>query len=279
MSNVLFNFHDTLLLAISFQSISFMLLLLLAPRDRHPSDFFLAAFFFAQALIPIHLLINYGDLVRDIALTKAPNAFHAFEVAYWIEGPLLLWYTRSLLHTQFKLRRKDLLYILPLIGFVIYIIATFYALSPDEKLATLMASPSQEAPSMAHGVQALRELLFVTFCFICLRDILTAQQESNHRFANVKTIDFAWLGLLIAGFMLARTWNLLITSIAFVNPTLGPSLFNVLGLSGNYLMFAIINILIFFSLTRSSLLAGKLVTDHPYHSLTTEPLDNALKSA
>ena len=111
MSSTILNIHDAVLLSISFQSLSFVVLLLIAKRDRIVSDYFLAGFFLAQAAIPLHLLVTYGDVVRDVALASSPDLIHLFRIAYWIEGPLLLWYTRSLLYREFALQKFD--FILP----------------------------------------------------------------------------------------------------------------------------------------------------------------------
>ena len=73
MSEAIFNFHDAVLLSIIFQSLSFIVLILFAKRDRHKSDYFLSAFFLAQAMVPIHILITYGNEVHNVAIAISPN--------------------------------------------------------------------------------------------------------------------------------------------------------------------------------------------------------------
>ena len=262
MSEAIFNIHDTLLLATSFQSLLFVLLLMGLKRDLHLSDFFLIGFFLAQAAIPIHLLISYGEVFSDIALKQSPNLFRMFDIAYWLEGPLLLWYTRSLLFKEFHLSKIDFLFLAPATFYMIYTLATFYSWETAEKILYVQEYRDLQAPSVPHILEAARELIFVAFGLMCLIEIRHAQQQIHHRYSNIEKIDFGWLASLVATFMVVRSWMLLVIGVAFLKPDLGVEAFNAMGLMGNYLMFGLINALIFFSMTRSSVFAGKISKAH-----------------
>lgn len=262
MSDTIFNFHDTLLLATSFQSLLFVLLLISLKRDLHLSDLFLIGFFIAQAAIPMHLLISFGEVFKEVALAKSPNLFRMFDIAFWVEGPLLLWYTRSLLFKEFQLRRVDLVFILPAVAYIIYTLATFYSWETTEKIRYIEAYSDLQAPSIPHLLEATRELIFVAFGVMCLIEIRHAQQQIHHRYSNIEKIDFAWLASLVATFIVLRVWTLLVVGLAFLMPDLGSATFNTMGLMGNYLMFALINVLIFFSMTRSAVIKGTISKKH-----------------
>ena len=262
MSDAIFNFHDTLLLATSFQSLLFVLLLVGLKRDLHLSDLFLIGFFLAQTTIPIHLLVSYGEVFSDIALQMSPNLFRIFDIGYWLEGPLLLWYTRSLLFKEFHLRKTDLLFLLPAVIYIIYTLATFYSWGAAEKILYIEEYRELIAPSLPHSLEALREIIFVFFGLMCLIEIRHAQQQIHHRYSNIEKIDFVWLASLVATFMVLRCWMLLVVGLAFLKPDLGSETFNSMGLFGNYLMFGLINMLIFFSMTRSAVITGKIYKQH-----------------
>jgi AraC-like DNA-binding protein len=262
VSNTIFNIHDTLLLATSFQSLLFVFLLLGLKRDLHLSDLFLIGFFLAQAAIPIHLLISYGEVLSGIALKQSPNLFRIFDIAYWLEGPLLLWYTRSLLYKEFHLSKIDFLFLAPVTFYIIYTLASFYSWETAEKILYVQEYRDLQAPSVPHLLEAARELIFVVFGLMCLIEIRHAQQQIHHRYSNIEKIDFGWLATLVATFMVVRSWMLLVIGVAFLKPDLGVEAFNTMGLIGNYLMFGLINALIFFSMTRSSVFAGKISKAH-----------------
>lgn len=258
MSEPIFNIHDTLLLATAFQSFSFVLLILIAKRDPHVSDYFLIGFFLAQTIIPIHLLIIYGEQFRFIALELSPNLFRVFEFAYWLQGPLLLWYTRALLYREFSLSRIDPLYLLPALVYLLYSSTTFFSWEDAAKVQYIEQYHQLVAPSLEHGLEAARETVFAFFIVLCLLEIRHAQQQVHHRYSNIEKVEFAWLGWLVIAIAVTRFWSLAVVGLAFLQPDLGVELFDMLGLTGNYLMFAMINVLIFFSLTRTSIFAGKL---------------------
>lgn len=231
-------------------------------KDLHLSDFFLIGFFLAQTAIPIHLLVSYGEVFSDIALKQSPNLFRIFDIAYWVEGPLLLWYTRSLLFKEFRLGKIDVLFLAPAAFYIIYTLITFYSWETAEKILYVQEYRDLKAPSIPHLLEALRELIFVTFGLMCLLEIRHAQQQIHHRYSNIEKIDFAWLGSLVATFIALRSWVLLVICVAFLKPDLGVAPFNAMGLIGNYLMFGLINALMFFSMTRSSVFEGKISKAH-----------------
>ncbi|MFT6048118.1 MAG: AraC-like DNA-binding protein [Arenicella sp.] len=272
MSDATFNFHDTLLLATSFQSLLFVLLLISIKRDLHLSDFFLIGFFLAQAAIPIHLLVSYGEVFREVALGVSPNLFRIFDFAYWVEGPLMLWYTRSLLFKEFRLTRIDILFLLPTAIYIVYSLLTFYSWDGAEKIAYIQQTPELRAPSVPHLIEAAREIIFVAFGFMCLIEIRHARQQIHHRYSNIEKVDFVWLASLVAIFMALRAWSLLVVGVAFLKPNLGVDTFNTMGLTGNYLMFGLINLLIFFSMTRSAVITGKISKKH-IHTTHNDEVD------
>ena len=163
VSNAIFNFHDTLLLATSFQSLLFVVLLIILKRDLHLSDFFLIGFFLAQSAVPIHLLISYGEVFSEYALAQSPNLFRIFDIAFWVEGPLMLWYTRSLLFKEFHLKRIDLLFLAPAVLYIIYTLATFYSWEAAEKILYIEERQGLLAPSLPHLIEAVREIIFIAF--------------------------------------------------------------------------------------------------------------------
>ena len=99
MQDLIFNTHDIILLVTIYQSILFALLVWTIKHERHQSDYFLIGFLLTQAAIPLHLLVNFGDGFRLVALDFFPDSYRIFEIAYWLEG-LLLFGIRDRLSTK-----------------------------------------------------------------------------------------------------------------------------------------------------------------------------------
>ena len=256
MSETVFNIHDTLLLATAFQSFMFVLLILIAKFEHHNSDYYLVGFFLAQMLIPLHVLINYGSDFSLLVMDFSPALFHAFDFAYWLEGPLLLWYTRSMLYKNFKLGAVDLLFVAPSIGYLIFIFLTFFAAEPAVQLQSIADSQTIDDPTTQNVVVAIRESLRVVFSVLCLLAIRQAQLKNRDQYSNVERIDFNWLSFLVIAFTIVRVWVLFTVLFSIFAYQLGAGFFDTLGLMGNYLTFGLISTLMFYSLQRSSVFYG-----------------------
>ncbi|MBT8115890.1 MAG: AraC family transcriptional regulator [Arenicella sp.] len=256
MSETVFNIHDTLLLATAFQSFLFVLLILIAKYEPHANDYYLVGFFLAQMLIPLHFLVNFGSDFSAIAADISPSLYHTFDIALWLEGPLLLWYTRSLLNQNFKLGAIDLLYLAPSVAYLMYISVTFFAVEPAVQLQIIADSRDINDPGSQLAPILTRETLRVFFSVLCLLNIRQAQLKIRDQYSNIEKIDFNWLIFLVIAFTIVRVWVLGTVLFSIFAYELGADFFNTMGLIGNYLTFALISTLMFYSLQRSSVFYG-----------------------
>ncbi|MBX2849002.1 MAG: helix-turn-helix domain-containing protein [Acidiferrobacterales bacterium] len=261
MSEYILNIHDTVLIATAFQCLLFIILMLTVKHDRRICDYFLVGFFIAQIAIAMHLLANYNPVIRSQTLSTSPNLLHLFDIAFWIEGPLLLWYTRSILNKNFTLKKKDAIYLIPSIAYCVFMYFIFYSLAPIEKQTFLSEKIGASAPSMHHALEAVRECLRVMFGVLCLVYIRRARTELRDRYSNIEKIDMNWLSVLVVAFTAVRAWILCVVIVALFAPNLDVSIFNFMGLAGNYLTFALITALMFLSLQRSSFFDGHLTEE------------------
>ena len=277
MQKLLFNAHDIILLVTIYQCLLFVLLIFIIKKNRHQSDFFLAGFLLTQAAIPLHLLVNYGTGFRSVALNFSPDLFHLFETAYWLEGPLLLWYTRSLVYKDYRLGRIDLLFVMPAIAFLLYMLVTFYPLDTADKVELLREDNTMEAPLLQHLAGLLRECLRVGFSILCLIDIRHCRQHIRDYYSNVEDIDLGWLNFLVVAFMLIRIWAVFVSLAIIYSTRSGVNIgFGSMGLMGNYAVFVLVSALIFFSLLRSSLFEGVESQQVPLNAHEKQEVDPQL---
>ena len=137
LERLIFNTHDIVLLATIYQCVLFAMLLFVVRHQRRMADYFLIGFLLTQAAIPLHILVNYGAEFRYIALNISPNLYRVFEIAYWLEGPLLLWYIRALVYKDYHLRGFDVLFLVPAAIYLVWMWFDFYALSYETKVEML----------------------------------------------------------------------------------------------------------------------------------------------
>lgn len=256
MDATIFNAHDVVLLMTCYQCLLYASLLLVSPGRSRSRNCFLALFLLSQAAIPLDILINFGAEFRYVALNISPNLFYIFGFAYWLEGPLLLWYTKSVLYEQYRPPRREYLYLVPLVLYVGYELVFYYSLSTPEKIELQLGYDLAQAPQYMNYVTLARELFRLAFSIACLRAIQQYRQTLKESFSNTEVIDFQWLKLLVVGFSVLRTIAVIVALLIIASLHFDLKVnFETVGLAGNYLTFLLISMLIFFSLKKSSVVA------------------------
>lgn len=270
MNTLLFNFHDLVLVGTTFQCILFALLLLLNPNKNRISQVLLACFLLTQALIPMDILINFGAGFRGWALNTSPDLFYAFGIAYWLEGPLLLWYTKSLIYKNYEFQWRDSKLVIPGLLYLVYVYFGFWSLEPENQIA-LIQNSSDDYPVSHHTIYLLREVFRFSLGAYCLRELHKYTNAALNTHSDIEKTDFSWLRILTTGFLFLRTWAILV-SIAIITSKewLIPINYAFMGLLSNYLAFVLVSILIFHSLSRISKLV-RLLDATQENTSTDEP--------
>ena len=257
MYEVIFNTHDVVLLMTAYQCILFALLLLTIKREHYIRNVFLAFFLLQQAAIPLDILISFGAEFRHIAIEWSPNLFYVFGFGYWLEGPLLLWYTRSLIYKNYRLRLKDIVYLLPFILYVGYQLIFYYSLDVTDKKIIQEEYDLNLAPQIMNYVTLFREAFRVALGVLCLIEIKRYTQHIHTNFSDIDKIDLTWLKILVTGFLVIRTWAVIVAAMIILSISFGITTdFETMGLLGNYTTFLLVSVLIFFGLGHSSVFEG-----------------------
>lgn len=269
MYEVIFNTHDVVLLMTAYQCILFALLLLTIKREHYIRNVFLAFFLLQQAAIPLDILISFGAEFRHIAIEWSPNLFYVFGFGYWLEGPLLLWYTRSLIYKDYRLKITDAVYLLPFILYVGYQLLFYYSLDVGDKKVIQEEYDLAVAPQIMNYVTLFREVFRVALGVMCLIEIKRYTQHIRTNFSDIDKIDLTWLKILVIGFLVIRSWAVLVAGMIILAIGFGVTTdFETMGLLGNYTTFLLVSVLIFFGLGHSSVFEG---LEQKQHS-ETEPV-------
>jgi len=257
MYQVLFNTHDVVLLMTAYQCILFAVLLLTVKREKPLINFFLAFFLLQQAAIPLDILISFGAEFRHVALEWSPNLFYVFGFGYWLEAPFLLWYTRSLIYKDYRLTKKDLLYLIPFFSYLIYQVLFYYQLELQDKQHLQEDYDLFSAPYYMNYVTLFREVFRAVLGVMCILEIRRYSQHIKTNFSDIERLDLAWLKILVIGFLVIRMWAVLVGLLILFSVSFGINTnFEVMGLTGNYTTFIMVSMLIFFGLGHSSVFEG-----------------------
>ncbi|WP_281558421.1 AraC family transcriptional regulator [Thalassomonas sp. RHCl1] len=257
MSTVLYNTLDLALLFTLYQCLLFAVFLVLLKKGKKQSNVLLALFLCAYAAIPLDTLINFGEAFRRFAIDYSPNIFYTFGSAYWLEAVLLLFYVRSLIYKNFTFKRSDLLYLLPLMFYLIYETDNWYLLDTQTKLALLNGYELSAEPAYKRFINLFREC-FRTFCgVLCLLELQQYQRQIKNEYADIEAFDLTWLKILVLGFLVIRIQAVLVTLAVISSVELSIQIdYALLGQIANFMVMFLISFLIFFNMSLSNLFSG-----------------------
>lgn len=260
----LFSIHDVILIMTSYQCIIFAVLLLTIRRDKPLTHTLLALFLLQYAVIAMDILVRFSVEFRHILTDYSPNFFYLFSFGYWLEGPLLLWYTRSLIYKNYSLSIKDLWYLLPLFSYVLYDIFSYYSLDSAAKVRFQEAIMGFSEPHFRNYLAIARDLFRFSLGVLCLMELQRFKKHLQNNYSDVERRQMNWLRLLIVGFLVVRTWTLIVVILAMLSMAFGISTnFGLLGLLSTYAIFILVTLLIFYNL-RNSLKSDGLDMTSPH---------------
>ncbi len=254
MNAVLFNIHDVALL-LRVGECTMLAVLFLAHRGSKPySNSLLALFLLLNAMIALHLLILWGEAFRFLAFEFSPNVFFIFNFAYFLEGPILFWYIRSVIYTDFKLVPTDILHLIPAAATPALLYFLYYRrpIEIKEGIALNFKDYGATEPLFDWLVYP-EKIVIVVYGVACLYQLFKYRKLLKQNYSDIERIDLTWLVLLIGGFM--ASWVCFLAAHLF-----GTFQFSRVGeglaVIANYVLFILINTLIFYSLIYSDLFEG-----------------------
>jgi len=275
MGTVIFNTHDMVLAMTVVLCCLFALEVVASHKFKPVSAYLLSAFLVAQALMAAHELILYGGKFRFVAMDFSPNLFFIGGGAYYLDGPLLYLYVRSLIYSDFRLYKTQLWHLLPIAVYFIYMLSAFY-LQTDALKREILQSWRYDLIPYYLPIEALVKALRFGYLILGVYLIGKYRDRLKEAYSNLEAIDLSWLKLLIIGFLLIISVDLLLAIIKIVGLFYDVKL-NVLiylGLSSYYAKFVLINLLLFFSAVNISSLRRIKQQRGINYDIEEEPIDH-----
>lgn len=279
MDFVVFNFHDVILLITAMLCGFFALLLIATNPPNNVSNYFLAAFLIAHALIPLHELILWGAEFKLHVRANVPGIYFIGGSAYYLDAVLLYFYVKSLVFRDFHLRPIDYLHLLPLVLFGISMLVLFYRFPADIRLSWINSEEFVYSQYYI-GMDFFCKFLRVGYCVAGFLLIYKYKDILKNTHSNIKKVDILWLKILVMGFLVVTVMEAFLalskvigfmTGYDFQNPHPGGNVIEYIGLSGYYARFFLVCTLVFTSMRYfSNFEAVKQKDGHKDHRETTK---------
>ncbi|MFT7561376.1 MAG: AraC-like DNA-binding protein [Flavobacteriales bacterium] len=267
LERILYNTHDVVLLITVYECLLFATLIGFIWREKYLSNFLLVGFLLSTAAIPLDTLISFGAGVRTWFIDSHPNWFYVFEVGYWIQGPFLLWYVRSLVYKNYSLAWSDLIYLIPFCLYFSHQFIGYHLLPQDFKVYLQQNYDIVTQSSSVFYIVFARELLRVFFGVRCIYELRHYRQQISRRNSQNPVSNMLWLYLLIIGFTAIWLASLVMSVLILYSVESGvPINIDVIGLTSNYIVCALVGV---FIVLKSSMFASEQVIERIHVSSTT----------
>jgi len=245
---VLFNFHDVILLMTAMQCLFCFLLLSVTAFRNNKSILFLALFLFAHSLIPINELMMWGADFKFIAREKFPSLYFVPAIAYYIDGALLFLCFKSLVFKDFSLSKFDLLHLIPLLVYAIFIWSTFYSQTQEQRLGMINSETFVYSANYVY-MEFFSKWVRVFYgigCYVLISRYSSLLQNTN---SNMEKVHISWLRALVISFLMVMVSETLLISAkisnVFTDFSFAQAQLSNIGLTGYYITFALVNLLVF----------------------------------
>ncbi|ALO35498.1 hypothetical protein CMT41_12810 [Colwellia sp. MT41] len=251
MKTLLFNSHDIVLLVACYICFLFAAMTLLGRSKADSTPRFLGFFLLSQAGISAYVLALYGEDFHLWSVAHMPWVFSTLELALWLEGPLLLLYTRSALYQQLSFKKVDLVLLLPLLIYLVTLVLVKVQFTTAQGVDFLLFLRAEHIQYYEH----LRNVVRAGFGVWALFTIRHYQNQLSTAYSNTESVNYTWLKLLVVGFIVLRLWSesyliiyTLVTAI-FDASTVTLINFNLMGIIENYGQLLLVSTLLFFALS------------------------------
>ncbi len=254
MAQVVFNFHDVILLMTALLCLCFAALLIATNPPKNICNYFLAAFLIAHAFIPFHELILWGAVFKIKVLETFPRVIFAGGFAYYVDAVLLYFYVKSLIFRDFYLRKKDVFHLLPFGMFTIFMVLIFYRFSLNDRIQ-MIATETFVYSAQYISADFLCKLLRVAYCAASFQLILKYKDILKATHSNIEKVDILWLKILVIGFFTITLMEALLSFSKMIAVYTDFDIqhydfgfFEFIGLSGYYGLFILVCTLVFTSM-------------------------------
>ncbi|MDN3637492.1 helix-turn-helix transcriptional regulator [Simiduia curdlanivorans] len=252
MDTVLFNFHDVVLILLSFECLLVAAILSLSQPNRPLSTWFFVGFLLCHSFMALHELIFWGKEFRLWMLDISPNFFFLGSYSYYLDGPLLYLFVRSLLYKDFTLARQNLWHLLPLALYAFLLVITFYSLDFSSRYQLIETQHIAYSSPFLY-FDAASKYLRVFYACVGLLMVMNYGRRLQDSVANINRQDLVWLKAMMLTMLLLYGMDALLLSVKLAGlwqQNFNMNLLNDLGVSAYHLNFIAINILVLLKFSR-----------------------------
>ncbi len=248
----LFNINDIPLLFSGFLALVLAFLLFFTQQLGFVKKLYwqvLALFFLLGALRMFDTLAYWNINFRETLSLVSANFFFLFGFIFFLQGPLLFWFSQAAISRDLSWRKVELLHLLPAFCYPLYIYHVFHRLAPEQKMQYVHDWAHVISDPYFEGLIWVQRLVLFSYSAWCVVQLYQSQYQVRTRHSLLNKVDLHWLKLLLVGFFIVNCWALFaLFETRFVQ--LLP--LGLLGEFENYLLLIYMSLLVVYLLKNST---------------------------
>ncbi|MBU2887851.1 AraC family transcriptional regulator [Gilvimarinus agarilyticus] len=262
MEAYIFNFHDVIVFMTIIECIMLALFQWALPTARKTASGALIVFLLSIGLHSLCILLLWNDLVHTLDFFDLNVVPYLLMLAAFSKGQALYFYVASLTEHDFKLRKNQLVHLLPLaLSWLLLLVlqidsdALRWRADNQSQLSITVVNFIWHSSKVIPFIYGLAAVHLARRYYLSLKD----------QYSSFSSGEPSWLIVLTVGFLLHWIFSLVVHVGAQFSTI---SLSNYLGISENYVVFVLINGLFAYS----AAYAHRVLTTKPV-TLKTVPED------
>lgn len=264
----LFNINDITVIFGGF--LSLVLATLLACRHHEGRIkkrywMLLAAFFLLSVLHAIDTLMYWNINIRTFLSSVSTNFFFLFGFVFFLQGPLLYWFTKAAIYRNFSFKAYDAFHLLPALIYPFYVYAVYHQYDHEARLKYVYDWALVTSDPYFEGLLWAQRLIVFGYSAVCVYRLYQYILHLKSTHFSLSQVDLQWLKLLLIGFLCVNAWVVL-TLVESRFTSLGFD--SAMGIAESYFRFIYVSVLIIYLLQNSRGFAEIQVE----HTIATEPV-------
>lgn len=250
MGKTLFNVNDLSLLLVISQCLLLAILLFLIQRGKRVSNILLALFLLCIGIEAFDTLIYWSQPVKQAYFSTSVTWFIALKFAGYLQGPLIFWYTRTVIFSDYHFKARDTLHLIPLGLFPVFLLLIFGTIGEDRLAEGIFNYDILYQNIYFRTLIFSQDVLIVVYCCVALFYLRKLRMHLKNNYSDIALIDRNWLRLLVGGFLFVSLWKFIAPLLSLLKLGLAS---HIVGLLGNYLDYLLVNLLVFYSIAHSDI--------------------------
>lgn len=193
-------FVDILNLLSLFQLLFFIVFLISKRNNNNRNSIhILIAFFLSEFLaISNHFILSQ----KEFFIVISPHLFYIGSSFPWLWAPLYYLYVKSLIFSDFKIRREDFFHIIPFIMFFLFDIIQFHINGTEEK-NLLISNNRHLTLIISLLINTLITLQISIYLVLVFKMYYKYKRGLKNRQSSIDNYQSNWLRIFIYGYLLA----------------------------------------------------------------------------